>query len=359
MTVKSTKAGWQVTPPSYRFDLSIEADLIEELARLYGYNKIPAEPMSGKYTIPAHFEAEIPVPYLMRSLVDRGYHEVITYSFVDEKLQNLIDSETTSIQLVNPIASNMNRMRTSLWPGLLKTLQYNQNRQIPRVRLFEFGMCFSKEDDKWNQATRLGGLAAGDAHSLQWGEPERPIDFFDVKGDVMVLLNLTRRSGDFRWVTSLHPALHPGQSAALYDQGCCIGWIGTLHPDLVAKLDLNQAPVLFELEFEAIKDRSIPAYRCPIPKYPAIRRDIAIVVDEAVLAESIEQKIIEFGGQLLIMAQVFDIYVGEGIEFGKKSVALGLTFQDPSRTLIDDEVNQVIDRVVAMLEHEFDAKLRA
>ncbi|WP_423063703.1 phenylalanine--tRNA ligase subunit beta [Candidiatus Paracoxiella cheracis] len=358
MALKANKTGWEVTPPSYRFDLTIEADIIEELARLYGYNNIPARQMSGEYSIPVHSEAKIPVPRLMRSLVDRGYHQAITYSFVDSKLQSLIDPETKPIPLVNPIASDMNVMRTSLWPGLLKTLQYNQNRQIQRVRLFELGMCFWKEGDDWRQVTKLGGLASGGAHSLQWGESERSVDFFDVKGDVAALLDLTRRGRDFRWVTSSHPALHPGQSAVLYDKERPIGWIGALHPDLVDKLDLSHPPVLFEIDFEAIEARSMPKYHS-ISKFPAVRRDIAIVVDKEVSAEAIEQKIVESGGHLLNMVQIFDIYAGEHIEFGKKSVALGLTFQDPSRTLIDDEINQVIDSVVAVLEHEFNAKLRA
>lgn len=358
MTVKSVTAGWEVTPPSYRFDLALEADLIEELARLYGYNKIPARCMVGEYQIPAHTEVQIPVPHVLRSLVDRGYHEAITYSFVDSKLQRLIDPETKTITLVNPIASDMDTMRTSLWPGLLKTLQYNQNRQIQRVRLFELGMCFSKQGDDWCQVTKLGGLASGNTHTLQWAEAERLIDFFDVKGDVTTLLDLTRRGHEFRWVAATHPALHPGQSAALYDRGQQIGWVGSLHPDIAAQLGLNLPTMLFELEFRAIDSVAMPVYR-PISKYPAVRRDIAIVVDREVAAETLQQKIVESAGQLLIAAQIFDIYAGEGIESGKKSVALGLTFQDPSRTLIDDEINQVIDRVVAVLEHEFDAKLRA
>jgi len=358
MTIKAQKSGWEVTPPSYRFDLSLEADLIEELVRLYGYNKIPATHMSGEFTIPAQTEATISVPRVLRSLVDRGYHEAITYSFVDSKLQSLIDPEVESIALINPIASDMNVMRTSLWPGLLKALQYNQNRQIPRVRFFELGMCFCKKGEDWDQVTKLAGLASGNAHSLQWSVSERRVDFFDVKGDIAALLDLTRRSQDFRWVESSHPALHPGQTAALYDKGQPIGWIGVLHPNLVDKLGLAQSPVLFELDFEAIKARSMPKYR-PISKFPATRRDIAIVVDKGVSVEAIEQKITKFGGHLLNMVQIFDIYAGEHIEYGKKSVALGLTFQDPSRTLIDDEINRVIDRVVTALEHEFNAKLRA
>lgn len=358
MLLEGKKSPWSVTPPSYRFDILQEVDLIEELARLYGYDNIPSRLMVAESVIPEQSESQLSHGRLLSLLESRGYHETITYSFVDEKLQQLVKLEEEPIALINPIASDMNVMRVSLWPGLLKVLQYNQNRQIQRVRLFEQGMCFWDQAGDWQQVVKLAGLASGSVHSLQWGEQERPVDFYDVKGDVMALLSLTRRAKDFRWVPESCPSLHPGQSASLYLGDCRVGLVGALHPDIVRQLDLNQAPILFEVMMNAIDSHLIPQYRA-ISKYPAVRRDIAIIVDQSVLVEEIKEKIEISSGHLLNNVEIFDIYAGEGIELGKKSVALGLTFQEPSRTLVDEEINQVIDRVVDNLEHEFNAKLRA
>ena len=348
---------WKVKAPSYRFDLTNEADVIEELARIYGYHRIPAHRLKGEHGLSQQSETVIETSRLMRALVDRSYHEVVTYSFIDEKLQRLINPSAQVITVSNPIASDMATMRASLWPGLLKVLQYNQNRGVARVRLFELGACFDIKEDCWHEETRLSGLATGTAHALQWGKSQRLVDFFDVKGDVSNLLALTRRA-DYHWVDVVHPALHPGQSAGLYQGHQQMGWIGVLHPRIVAELDLNHPPVLFEFQFDAVSRRAIPQYH-PVSKYPAVTRDIAIVVDKAVSAQEIEQKVAEICGQLLIAYQIFDIYVGEGIEYGKKSVALGLTFQGPSRTLTDEEINQLIDRVVVALGIAFNATLRA
>lgn len=358
MDLKTDKDAWAVIPPSYRFDILQEVDLIEELVRLYGYDNIPSRLMVAESVIPPQSESCLSNARLLSLLEARSYHETITYSFVDEKLQRLLNPETESIALVNPIASDMNVMRVSLWPGLLKVLQYNQNRQIQRVRLFEIGLCFWDQAGNWQQVPKLAGLASGSAHSLQWGEKERPVDFYDVKGDVTALLNLTRRAEDFRWVSDACPGLHPGQSASLYLGERQVGFVGVLHPDIVRQLNLNQAPVLFEMALDAIDSHLMSQYR-PLSKYPAVRRDIAIIVDKTVLVEEIKQKIKISSGHLLNTVEIFDIYAGEGIELGKKSVALGLTFQEPSRTLVDEEINQVIDRVVDNLEHEFNAKLRA
>ncbi|AAO90825.1 phenylalanine--tRNA ligase subunit beta [Coxiella burnetii] len=359
MRVVKEKNNWVVTVPSHRFDIKEEADLIEELAHLYGYDRIPQLRMEGEYTIAPFSETQLSSARLRCLMTDRGYHEAVTYSFVNDELQTLLNPEVTSIALSNPLTAEMNVMRTSLWPGLIQVLKYNQARQTHRIRLFEIGMCFNAAGNEWQQVTKLGGLVAGDAHSLQWAEKGRRVDFYDVKGDLSALFTLTRTEAHFRFAEGHHPALHPGQSAALYYKDQCIGYLGALHPELVDQLELTAAPFLFEMELNAIKTSILPKYH-PLSKFPSIRRDIAIVVDRDVPVGNIEEEIKSTAGQLLIITQVFDIYEsGKHIEFGKKSVALGLTFQDPSRTLIDGEVKQIIERVLAALERKFNAKLRA
>lgn len=357
MTTVKNKEGWQVTAPSYRFDITQEADLIEELARLKGYEQIPPTFMKNALMMSPLPETHVSVARIRRLMVDRGYHEVINYSFVNSNFQSMINPGITALRLSNPITHDMNVMRNSLWPGLISVLKYNQSHQIQRVRLFEIGKCFFTEEGKERQITKLGGLLFGNAHSLQWGKRERLVDFYDLKGDVSVLLSLTR--ADFRFVRGKHLALHPGQSAAVYREDRCFGCLGALHPTLVRELDLTTTPYLFEIELDAIETAVLPQYEA-LSKFPIIRRDIAIVVGLDIEVTIIEKEISEIAGQLLIMTEIFDIYENpEHIEFGKKSVALGLTFQDPWRTLTDEEINQIIERVVIRLQHKFNAKLRA
>lgn len=359
MKVIHKKDYWEVKVPSYRFDISHETDLIEELARLHGYARIPEAVMTSQYTIPPLPESQLSLSRIRRLLADRSYHEIITFSFIDEAGCRRLNPQVTPIALANPITREMNVMRTSLWPGLINVLRYNEHRQADRVRLFEIGMCFwADEKGQWQQVTKLAGLIAGDRHDLQWALGAKPVDFYDAKGDVSALLALTRQNDTDRWVAHPHPALHPGQCAALYRRDQVIGYVGALHPQLVSQLGLTSVPLLFEVEMEAISTARLPHYQ-PISRFPAVRRDLAVIVDQGLEAEALQKNIAISAGRLLNKVEIFDIYVGEGIESGKKSVALGLTFQDPSRTLIDEEINQVIERVVADLEHQFNAKLRA
>lgn len=357
MTVVENKDGWQVTVPSYRFDITQEADLIEELVRLKGYEQIPLTFMKYAPMMPPLSETYVSVTRIRHLMVDRGYHEAITYSLINDNFQSMINPGIATLHLSNPITHNMNVMRNSLWPGLISVLKYNQSHQIQRVRLFEIGRCFFTEAGKERQIKKLGGLLSGNVHSLQWGKRERLVDFYDLKGDVSALFSLTR--ADFHFIRGKHPALHPGQSAAVYRKDHCLGYLGALHPTLVRELDLTVTPYLFEIELEAIETAILPQYEA-LSKFPAIRRDIAIVVGLDMEATTIEKEITEIAGQLLIMTEIFDIYENpKHIEFGKKSVALGLTFQDPWRTLTEEEINQVIERVVIRLQHKFNAKLRA
>ena len=359
MVVQKQSVGWSVTPPSFRSDIVLEVDLIEELARCYGYARIPTHRLNNSYAMIAESEAELPITRFKQLLVNRGYHEVVTYSFVDEALQHELDPTVESMVLKNPIASHMTAMRTHLWPGLLQAVQYNQHRQVQRVRLFEVGLCFVKQgNDSCQQTAKIGGIAVGDAHPRQWGEGVRLVDFYDVKGDVMALIGLMHSAEEVRWVPTVQPGFHPGWTAEIYYKNQNIGIVGALHPHWMQRWNLLQTPFIFELRWDAIRTLAPLQYQ-PISKYPSIQRDIAVVVDHAMPVEVIRQKVVDFAGPLLNKVQIFDIYVGEGIELGKKSVALGLTFQDPSRTLMDDEINSVIDRVVASLAREFNAKLRA
>ena len=358
MNVTEAKGGWSVSAPSHRFDIKEEVDLIEELVRLYGYDQVPHFTFEKEGTISSFSETQLTLTRLRHLMVDRSYHEVVTYSFVSDKLQSCLNPNIPSIILSNPITLDMNVMRTSLWPGLIQVLKYNQARQIQRIRLFEIGMCFGAPNNQWQQITKLGGLVVGNVHSLQWGKRERSVDFYDIKGDLSMIFALTRAEADFQFVEWKHPAFHPGQSAKLRYKDRCIGYIGALHPKWVEKLALTTVPYLFEIECGVIKDSMLPTYH-PMSKFPSVRRDIAIVIDRDVSVKDIEKEIQTTAGQLLIMIQVFDIYEAkEHIEFKEKSVTLGLTFQDPSRTLIDEEIKKIINRVLAVLERKFNAKLR-
>jgi len=219
-------------------------------------------------------------------------------------------------------------------------------------------LCFEQSGEEWLQTPKLGMVVTGSAYPEQWGEEDRPVDFYDMKGDVSTLLSLTGWAEDFQWEKVSHPVLHPGQSAAIRYQDRQVGYLGVLHPKIAQQLDIEQAVCLFEIDLAVVQNVQIPEFQS-ISKYPSVRRDLALVIDQSISAAAIQKAIRKSSGQLLSNIQIFDLYQGEGIEKGKKSIALGLTFQDPSRTLIDIEINDVIQGVVATLERDFNAKLRA
>lgn len=358
MHVNSIAEGWECTAPGYRFDLAIEDDLIEELARVNGYEKIPTQRLCSELIAQPIPESQLERSRIIQTLVDRGYHEVISYSFVDEKLQRLLNPGDSPITLSNPITNDMSVMRTNLWSGLMSILLYNLNRQVSRLRIFETGLSFQEsQSGDWVQTPRLAILTVGDAHPEHWGIAKRAMDFFDLKGDIETLLELTDRSHEFRWLKGSHPVLHPGRSADLYHNETKIGYIGELHPQITQQLDLPQSPLLFEADLKALQSRRVPEFK-GLSKFPSVRRDLALVVDEKLNAEDIRQKIIQVASTLLIHISIFDLYQGAGIEPGKKSLAMGLTFQDTSRTLIDEEINTIIQKVVELLERDFNATLR-
>lgn len=356
MTLDPADKGWYVTSPSYRYDINIEIDLIEELARIHGYHNIPEQKLPAELCFIPVTEKKLDLQQIKNILVARGYQEAITYSFVDPLYERGLALQPQPLELINPIASDLSVMRTNLWPGLLKTYQYNFHRQQPRVRLFEMGLCFINENQAVSQKLKLGGLSSGPLYKEQWGETKRSVDFFDIKADLEAVLSLARQL-DVKFVPYEHPALHPGKSASIIHRQKIIGCLGELHPTLAQEFDINQSLYLFDLDLESIMDLSLPAYEA-ISKFPAIRRDVALVVAADVPAEKIREKILDSGGELLKNVQIFDIYQGKGIEAGKKSIALSLIFQHVSRTLVDTEINDFMQKIIEMLHKVFNATLR-
>jgi phenylalanyl-tRNA synthetase beta chain len=356
-SVTESDSGWEVMPPSYRFDITLEVDLIEEVARIEGYERLPSARPRVSLDMSARPESLLSDSRLRATLVDHGYHEAITYSFVDPTLQAMLDPEREPIPLANPISSDLAVMRTSLWPGLVGALRHNLARQQPRVRLFETGMVFLRDGDQTRQPVRLGGLVSGSALGEQWAEKSRPVDFFDLKGDLEAVLAVAGPRSDLEFVAASHPALHPGQCAEVHLAGQAIGWIGALHPDAQRALDIGQSALVFEIDYAAAREGSAPSFR-ELSRFPSLRRDLALVVEESVSAEQIRRCVREAEIDLVRDLVLFDLYRGPGIENGRKSLAIGLILQADSRTLTDSEVDAAVQRLVARLGERFGATLR-
>ncbi len=357
MRVRKATGGWRVTPPSYRFDIEREVDLIEEIARVYGYEKLPSKAPQILMGSSSKSESEIGYGRFKQTLVDGGYQEVITYSFVDPGLQAAMYPDVEPLMLANPISADMAAMRVSLWPGLLQAIVYNMNRQQERLQLFELGRCFMRAGDTTVQEPMLGGAVTGLALPQQWGVKPREVDFFDIKGGVEALLQITGRANSFEFKPGAHPALHPGQSAQISCQRAAVGWLGAIHPEITARLGLIRAIFVFELRLSALQRGRIPQFGA-ISKYPAIRRDLAVLVDAETPAGAVLDTIARAAGELLVDLQLFDEYRGEGIDSGRKSLALALTLQDSSRTLKDEVIEEILARVVRALHSDLGAVLR-
>lgn len=354
MKMKKSGSNWTVTPPAWRSDVGREVDLIEEIARVHGYHKVPSRLPRAEMRARPVAESSAGEFRLRAALVDRDYQEVITYSFVDAKTQVLVDPQTAPAQLANPISADMAVMRTTLWPGLLQAIVYNQNRQQMRVRLFEIGRTFLPRGSDVIQERMLGGCVYGEALAEQWGTPRRDVDFFDAKADVEALLTLAGTGHEPRFRPGRHPALHPGQTAEIWLRDQRAGMIGLLHPQTQSRLGLDHPVVLFELRLSLLQRTKVPIFH-EFSKFPSIRRDIAIIVPEATLAQAVVDCVQKVTGKLLVNLELFDEYRGKGIDSGRKSLALGLTLQDSSRTLNDDEVERVMREVVTTLESELGA----
>ncbi len=357
MQVTAEVDAWQVQIPSHRFDLKLEIDLIEELARIYGYNKIPQQAVYGQFTAKPLTETQSNLSRLRDVLVDRGYREAITYSFVAPKLNSIFAPEQTPLMLANPLSAELAVMRSHLWPGLLSVLQHNQHRQQERVRLFEIGLKFNQEDGEVVQQSVIGGIVAGTRYPEQWASGKEPVDFFDVKADLEALLALTGNQQSFSFVSTERPGLHPGQTAKILCDEQVIGYIGALHP-LVAEQHALTLPIyLFELDIGAISQQKVPSYTA-LSKYPSIRRDLALLVDQNLPVADLLATIRNEAKDIIKQVQLFDVYQGKGIPVGQKSVALGIVMQHTERTLIDDEVNQLIQKIISDLQQAFGVKLR-
>ena len=355
--VTSTDAGWTCAVPSWRFDLTIEADLLEELARVYGYNRLPATRIRADLVMPPTKEARLSSRTLRRHLAARDYHEAITYSFVEPELQRVFDPELSPVALTNPISTDMSVMRTSLLPGLLGALIRNTNRQRPRVRLFETGLRFVPAESGLKQVPTLGLVVSGTRSEEGWTADTAAADFFDIKGDVESLLALTRSPGAFAFETGVLPGLHPGQTALLTRSGDVVGYVGALHPSVCAELGIAGTAYACEIELAAVLQGQLPEFK-EISKFPEVRRDLAVVVDKSVPAADLMENVRTVAGTYLTDLRLFDVYEGKGIDPKRKSLALGLTFRDHSRTLDDEVVNNAVGQVIDLLEKNYKAELR-
>lgn len=357
MNVERTEEGWQVTPPAHRFDVGIEADLIEEVARIVGFDAIPEVDALVPQRLRDASETRPAEYVVLDALAMRGYQEVVTFAFVDPALQSKLFPQTDALSLANPIASDLAVMRVSLWPGLLRAALENQRRQQDRVRLFEHGTRFVTEEGKLREIDSIAGIALGPRLPEQWGAKRESVDFFDVKADVEALAAATGALDSFAWEPATLPCLHPGRSARIVRNGHPVGWIGELHPALARELEFTQPPILFELDYDAALTVQVPSFKT-ISRFPQVRRDIAVVVDESVSLSALRERVTLTASSLLRDLRVFDVYRGPGVETGRKSVALGLIFQDISRTLTDEDADRVVASIVADLRTSLDARLR-
>jgi len=361
--LESNDTQWTWDIPSWRFDIAIAEDLIEELARVYGYNNLPVTVPNLALELPKKPETAIGLDKLRAQLVAKGYQEAINYSFVDEKTQSMMEPEFESIKLMNPISSDLAVMRTSLWTGLTRSLQHNLNRQQDRVLFFETGLRFRKRDenapatqDNIDQQNTLSGIAYGAKYDKNWFESGEQIDFFDVKGHLESVLDLAI-GVEFKFLPGKHPALHPGQTARIERDGKLVGLIGQLHPKIQKALGLKQAAFVFECLVDEITQAKLPE-ASPLSKFPASKRDLAVLVDKDTPVQEVLDCVSEQAGSNLESLVLFDLYQGKGIDPDRKSVAMGIAWQHAERSMVDDEINETMDKIIATLESRFAAVLR-
>ena len=344
---------FMVTPPSRRFDLAIEEDLVEEVARIHGYDRIPALPS-------AHVQHMLPDPEAQRSrsdvkraLANRDWQEIVTFGFVSSAIEAALDPAADPVRVLNPIATQLDVMRTTLLPGLIETLKTNISRQASRVRVFELGRTFHRAGPGYDQPLRLGGLAYGPVAPEQWDSPARDVDFFDVKGDLAALA-APRSLATPAWA---HPALHPGRAARILVNGVDAGWMGELHPRLLRTFDLPRPPIVFEVDLAALTECAVPAGK-PVSRLPVVRRDLALVVDEGVPAQALLDALVHAKPPHVISIGLFDVYRGHGLTEGRKSLAILVLMQDTSRTLTDADIDATEALLLGIARDHFGATLR-
>ncbi len=358
MTVVAEGETWDVKVPSHRFDLALEVDLVEEIARLYGYDKLTPKPSFGVFREGTLSQSHQTAHTASRTLKARGYHEVISYSFVDPILQSVFYPETEKLALLNPLSPELSEMRVSLWPGLIAALIQNVSRQKDVMKCFESGVVFEMQAGKLHERASLAGLMMGETGTLNWCEPTRQYDFFDMKADVEALFADAQHT--VRFVPETMPALHPGKSARLYLDERAIGWIGVLHPALAESFDLTDEVMLFEVALDALQPNDKVQYQS-ISKYPQVRRDLSLLVDEGLTAGEIEATVREATSNISDSLQafhLFDQYMGEQVPEGKKSLAIALIFQDAARTLTEQDITPLVQAVIEALDKAFSVQVR-
>ncbi|WEJ61953.1 phenylalanine--tRNA ligase subunit beta [Thiomicrorhabdus lithotrophica] len=359
-SIAATDSGWSVTAPSFRFDMAIEMDLIEEIGRVFGYNNLPETPVMAPMTLNELPESEQSLNALKTGLVQRGYNEVVTYSFVAEDKQQAIAPNLPYVLLKNPISDDMKAMRTTLFPGILQSVAYNQNRQQSRVRLFETGLVFYKNDSDPTGATQIpmfGGAIVGPALASGWDMDSRNADFYDLKGDVETLLSMSHQLDKVRFEPCQNSALHPGQSASITVDGKEIGVMGQLHPQLVKTMGVSGTVFMFQIRQDALMTMAVPSANA-ISKFPEMQRDLAFVVEESLPVQNLIDAVVSVKSDILQSVDIFDIYRGQGIEDTQKSVAITLRIQHQDRTLQDEEVESLVLEILAAAKQAVNAELR-
>lgn len=358
MSVTQEEKHWTVIAPTYRFDIQNEADIVEEILRIYGYDKITAQPVLTEMQAGTINQLDQLTHVISSFLVNRGYREAINYSFVDPEIQKALYPQHSAHTLLNPISSDLSQMRTGLWSGLIAAMMHNLHRQQTALKLFEAGIVFQRLDNELQEIPCIAALIAGDHGQMSWNEQSRAYDFYDLKGDLQaLLLQLGQESIVFKKAT--HPALHPGKSAEIMYDERSIGWIGALHPGLMDALDITTDVFLFELSLSPLLNASQKTYK-PISRYPQTRRDLSLIIDESVTVGQIEalvRDVVDTG--CLKAFDIFDVYYGEAIPKGKKSLAIALTLQSDNRTLVDAEIQSMVNDILQKLEGTFSAVLRA
>ncbi|MEO1203224.1 MAG: phenylalanine--tRNA ligase subunit beta [Pseudomonadota bacterium] len=357
LKVSKTAEGWHVVVPSHRFDIAIEADLIEEVARIHGYDEIPSSPEIAPTLLEPVTETAVSLDSVAATLVSRDYQEVVTYSFVDAGDDEAVGGRPNELILANPISSEMSAMRSSLLTGLLHTASSNAARQQERVRIFELGKSFHGTLAERREVVRVAGLAYGPRRPEQWGAERDGVDFFDIKADVEAILSLASEDDSRTYEAIEHPALQAGQAAAVKRDGREIGVVGKVHPGIAKRFGLRSSAFVFELDAEAALGTTVPEAKS-VSRYPAIRRDIDVVVDSGVSAAKLIAAVKDATGALANEVRLFDVYQGPGIEAGRKSIAIGLILQETSRTLTNEEADAAQAAAVQKLEQEFAAALR-
>lgn len=343
--------GWKVKSPDYRFDIDGEHDVIEEVARLFGFGNIPNRLPRIMASRGLGSEKEMPIDSLENYLVNQDFNEVITYSFVDKIIQERLAPKSRDIEIKNPIASNMNVMRSSLWPGLLQSVGTNYRRQVRRIRLFETGNIFYRKAGEVVERPKVGAVACGSWRRSHWSDEPSQIDFFDMKGAVAGLLNLDGMNRVYEYIPTEHSALHPGQSAEIRFGRQTVGFVGLLHPSIQKFLELEIPVYLFEVDLLAISERHLPSYSA-ISRFPSVTRDLSIVIKDDVPAIEVEQIISTIGGHLVTSVTLFDVYSGKGVKKYYKSLSFSLTLQSSSRNLTDKEVEAILNKIVAALQEK-------